>query len=82
MDSKIGFEMSLIVVEAICGRCSSFMILTATVSEIFGVLTDKLIYLSIIQELLLKGAVQVLCNAGVSVFSEKSVTMKVYGSTL
>ena len=34
--SKIGFEMSLIVVEAICGRCASFMILTATVSEIFG----------------------------------------------
>ena len=38
MDSKIGFEMSLIVVEAIRGRCVSFMILflTATVSEIFG----------------------------------------------
>ena len=36
MDSKIGFEMSLIVVEAIRGRCASFMILTATVSEIFG----------------------------------------------
>ena len=36
MDSKIGFEMSLIVVEAICGRCSSFMILMATVSDIFG----------------------------------------------
>ena len=31
MDSKIGFEMSLIVVEAIRGRCASFMILTATV---------------------------------------------------
>ena len=36
MDSKIGFEMSLIVVEAIRGRCASFLILTATVSEIFG----------------------------------------------
>ena len=36
MDSKIDFEMSLIVVEAIRGRCASFMILTATVSEIFG----------------------------------------------
>ena len=36
MDSKIGLEMSLIVVEAIRGRCASFMILTATVSEIFG----------------------------------------------
>ena len=34
MDSKIGFEMSLIVVEAIRGRCASFIILTATVSEI------------------------------------------------
>ena len=36
MDSKIDFEMSLIVVETIRGRCASFMILTATVSEIFG----------------------------------------------
>ena len=36
MDSKIGFEMSLIVVEAIRGRCASFMIPTASVSEIFG----------------------------------------------
>ena len=40
MDSKIGFEMSLIVVEAIRGRCASFMILTARVSEIFGGQTD------------------------------------------
>ena len=29
-------EMSLFVVEAICGRCASFIILTATVSEICG----------------------------------------------
>ena len=36
MDSKSGFEMSVIVVEAIRGRCTSFMILKATVSEIFG----------------------------------------------
>ena len=36
MDSKICFEMSLFVVEAIRGRCGSFMILTATVSEICG----------------------------------------------
>ena len=36
MDGKIGFEMSLIVVEAIRGRCASFMVITATVSEIFG----------------------------------------------
>ena len=41
MDSKIGFEMSLIVVEAIRGRCASFMILTATVSEIFGGQTNS-----------------------------------------
>ena len=41
MDSKIGFEMSLIVFEAIRGRCASFMILTATVSEIFGGQTDS-----------------------------------------
>ena len=33
MDSKIGFEMSVIVVEVILGQCASFVILTATVSE-------------------------------------------------
>ena len=32
-DSKIDLEMSAIVVEAIRGRCASFMILTATVSD-------------------------------------------------
>ena len=36
MDSKIGFEMNLIVVEAIRGRGARFTVLTATVSEIFG----------------------------------------------
>ena len=36
MDSKNCFEMSVFVVEAIRGRCASFMMLTATVSEIFG----------------------------------------------
>ena len=36
MDSNIGFEMNLIVVEAIRGRCASFTVLTATVSEILG----------------------------------------------
>ena len=41
MDSEIGLEMSLIVVEAIRGRCASFMILTATVSEIFGGQTNS-----------------------------------------
>ena len=41
MDSKIGFEMSLIVVESIRGRCASFMILTARVSEIFGEQTNS-----------------------------------------
>ena len=41
MDSKIGFEMSLIVVEAIRGRCASFMILAATVSDIFGGQTNR-----------------------------------------
>ena len=34
MDSKICFEMVFFVVEAIRERCASFMILTATVSEI------------------------------------------------
>ena len=33
--------MSLIVVEAIRGRCASFMILTATVSETFGGQTNS-----------------------------------------
>ena len=41
MDSKIGFEISLIVVEAKRGRCASFMILTTTVSEIFGGQTNS-----------------------------------------
>ena len=41
MDSKIGFEMSLIVVEAIRGRCACFMVLTATVSEIYGGQTNS-----------------------------------------
>ena len=36
MDSKICFEMSVFVVEAIRGRYASFMMLTATVSEICG----------------------------------------------
>ena len=36
MDSKICFEMIFFVVEAIRERCASFMILTATVSEICG----------------------------------------------
>ena len=38
MSSKIGFEMSLIIVEAIHvrGQCAGFMSLPATVSEIFG----------------------------------------------
>ena len=41
LDSTLGFEMSLIVVEAIRERCASFMILTATVSEIFGAQTNS-----------------------------------------
>ena len=45
MDSNIGFEMSLIVVEAIRGRCASFMILMATVSEIFGGQTNSYVLL-------------------------------------
>ena len=32
-DSNIDFEMSVTVVDAIRGRCASFMILTATVSD-------------------------------------------------
>ena len=32
-NSKIDFEMSVIVVEVIRGRCASFVILTATVSD-------------------------------------------------
>ena len=36
MDSKICFEMSVFVVDAIRGQCASFMIVTATVSEVCG----------------------------------------------
>ena len=35
MDSTIGFEMRLIVAEAIHGRCARLMSLTVKVSEIF-----------------------------------------------
>ena len=41
MESEIGFEMSLIVVDPLRGRRVSFMILTATVSEIFGGQTNS-----------------------------------------
>ena len=44
MYSNIGFEVSLIVVEAIRGRRASFMILTATGSDIFGGQTDSSIF--------------------------------------
>ena len=47
MDSTIGFEMNLIVVEAIRGRCASFTVLTATVSEIFG--GQKTPYILVVQ---------------------------------
>ena len=50
MDNKIGFEMSLIVVEAICGRCASFMILTATVSEISDGQTNSSTYYNWLDE--------------------------------
>ena len=36
MDSTNGFEIIVFVVEVIRERCASFMILTATVSEICG----------------------------------------------
>ena len=41
MDRKICFEMSLIVAEAIRGRCVSLMVLTATVTKIFGGQTNS-----------------------------------------
>ena len=44
MDSKIGFEMSLIVVEAIHGRCASFMTNGNGFGDIWW--TDKFIYFS------------------------------------
>ena len=49
MNSKICFEMSLFVVEAIRGRCASFMILTATVSVICGGQTNVSILVVYIQ---------------------------------
>ena len=45
-DSKIGFEMSMIVVEAIRGRCTSFMVLTATVYGIFSGQTNAAIFVA------------------------------------
>ena len=44
MDSTIGFDLTMIVVGAIRGRCASFIILTATVSEIFGGQTNSSIF--------------------------------------
>ena len=41
MDIKIGFKMSLIVFEAIRGQLACFMILTTTVSDIFGGQTNS-----------------------------------------
>ena len=49
MDSKIRFEMSLIVVEAMRGRCVSFMILTAMVSDIFGGQTNSSILVLVVR---------------------------------
>ena len=49
--SKISFEMSLIVVEAMCGRCASFTVLTTTVSEIFGGQTNPSILVSLVEEI-------------------------------
>ena len=48
MGSKIGFEMSLIIVEEICGRCASFMVLTAMVSEIFSGQTNSSILVHVV----------------------------------
>ena len=41
MDGKVGLKMSFIIVEAMRGRCASFMILAAMVSEIFGGQTNS-----------------------------------------
>ena len=41
MDSTICFEISVVVLEAICGRCASFMVLAATVSEKIGGQTNS-----------------------------------------
>ncbi len=49
IDSKIGFAMNVIVVEAIGGRCASFACLTATVSEICGGQTTPIYYSSILE---------------------------------
>ena len=53
MDSKIGFEINVIVVEAIRGRCASFVILTATVSDKFGGQTNSSVSVEIIYFFLL-----------------------------
>ena len=46
--SKNSFEISLIVVEAICGRCASFTVLITTVSDIFGGQTNSSILVSLV----------------------------------
>ena len=60
MGSKIGFEMCLIIVEAIRGRCASFMILVATVSDIFGGQTTPSILVVYIGPIPCKEGAQIL----------------------
>ena len=48
MENKLGFKISFIVVEAMRGRCASFLILTASVSEIFGGQTNFSMLLKVI----------------------------------
>ena len=56
MDSKISFEMIFFVVEAIRERCASFMIITATVSEICGGQTNvSILVVSMKQRAVKKG---------------------------
>ena len=50
MDSKIGFEMSLLVVEGKRGRCESFMILRQRFRRLFGGQTNPAIFCIIIKD--------------------------------
>ena len=66
MNSKIGFEISLIVAEEIrgAGRCASFMILTATVPDIFGGQTNSSILVLDLYRYCFMSMLACQCHAG------------------
>ena len=73
-NSNIGFETSLIVVEAIRGWCASFMILTATVSEICGGQTNSsILVVYVVQQCW--GLLLTICHDRIMQYSKRVLTI-------